>query len=189
MIYWRAMSENMKRKEESAFARMLLEDALKKEYGMEILPEIQTNEFGKPFFTAFPDIHFNYSHTKNAAACVLSDSEAGIDLERVRRYNEKTARRFCSDKEWNWLQNQENMDSEWIRIWTRKEAYVKYLGKGIRMDLRSVDTFDVLRENKQGQNGGTPDSAGEIQMQSFFIEDSWLTVCGFFKETETICCI
>lgn len=189
MIYWRAMPENMKRKEESAFARMLLRDALKKEYGIETLPEIQADKFGKPFFTEFSDIHFNYSHTKNAAACVLSDREAGIDLERVRRYNEKTARRFCSDREWNWLQDQKDMDSEWIRIWTRKEAYVKYLGRGIRMDLRCVDTFDILRDNKQKQTGEKAESADKIQMQSFFIEDSWLTVCGFSRKIETICCI
>ena len=104
MIYWRTMEEGLKKAEQTAFARTLLLDALRKEYGITRLPEIARTPHGKPYFLNYPELYFNYSHSKHAAACVLSKQAVGIDLEQIRNYSEKTAQRFCSQGEWVWLQ-------------------------------------------------------------------------------------
>lgn len=125
MIYWRTMEEGLKKTEQTAFARTLLLDALRKEYGITRLPEIARTPYGKPYFLNYPELYFNYSHSKHAAACVLSKQAVGIDLEQIRNYSEKTAQRFCSQGEWVWLQRQPDLNKAWIQIWTNERSMVK----------------------------------------------------------------
>ena len=189
MIYWRKMPEGLTRKEESAFAQMLLKDALKREYQLPALPEIERSSYGKPYFPAFPELYFNYSHSKDGAVCVLAKNSVGIDLEKVRSYREKTVKRFCNEKEWNWLQKQETRDKEWIRIWTVKEAYVKYTGIGIRTDLRCLDISDALKVAAGEMAVVEPEPGKKVYIQSFFKENFWLSVCSSSIKCRTICCI
>ena len=179
MIYWRSMEAGMKKAEQTAFTRKLLLDALEKEYGMHRLPRMEHTTLGKPFFPDHPEIFFNYSHSKTAAACVLSRNPAGIDLERQRSYQEKMARRFCCEREWDWLQRQEDLDKAWIQIWTLKEAWLKYTGTGIRTDLQRVDVSDALRKEKKCEKRRMSENGQvlSVWMDSFFIEDFWLSVC------------
>ena len=55
---------------------------------------------GKPYFFRWPEIYFNLSHCRSACACILSDREAGIDVEHRFPYKESLARRVCHEKEW-----------------------------------------------------------------------------------------
>ncbi len=179
MIYWRSMKAGIRKTEQTAFTRKLLLDALEREYGIHRLPRMESTTLGKPFFPDHPEIFFNYSHSKTAAACVLSRNPAGIDLEQLRSYQGKTARRFCSEPEWNWLQSQEDLDKAWIQIWTLKEAWLKYTGTGIRTDLQKVDVSDALRKEK-GYEKRRMNEKGRmfsVWMESFFIEDFWLSIC------------
>lgn len=189
MIYLRKMPEGLTRKEMSDFAQMLLKDALKKEYRLSELPEIHRSSYGKPYFLNYPEIHFNYSHCRNGVVCALSKSEIGIDMETVRKYSEKTAKRFCSEREWAWLNKQDNLDKEWIHIWTMKEAYVKYTGAGIRMDLRCIDMADVLMSQTEESVKVWVGQEETVHIQSIFENDSWITVCGIFEKEKTIYCI
>ena len=180
MIYWRTMKEGLKKAEQTVFARELLLDALREEYGITRLPEISVTSYGKPYFFIYPELHFNYSHSKHAAACVLSKQAVGIDLEQVRNYSEKTAQRFCSQGEWIWLQRQPDLNKAWIRIWTMKEAWLKFRGTGLREDLRNLD-FTAALENTSAKNEVTMPEQGQDHtacMQSYFIEDFWISVCG-----------
>ena len=54
---------------------------------------------GKPSLAEHPDVHFNLSHAKGIAACVVSDSVCGIDCEAVRPYRENVVRRAFSEEE------------------------------------------------------------------------------------------
>ena len=180
MIYWRTMKQGLKKAEQIAFARNLLLDALKAEYGITRLPEIVRTPYGKPYFLNYPELHFNYSHSKHAAACVLSKQAVGIDLEQVRKYSEKTAQRFCSQGEWIWLQRQPDLNEAWIQIWTMKEAWLKYRGTGLREDLRDLDFTSVLKKIPE-QKEITVLEHGQAHtacMKSYFIEDFWMSVCG-----------
>lgn len=179
MIYWRFMEAGLKKAEQTAFAQELLLEALNREYGITRLPEVARTPLGKPFFSEYPEIQFNYSHSKRAASCILSRGAAGIDLEQVRRYQEKTARRFCCEQEWNWLQRQPDLDQAWIRIWTLKEAWLKYRGTGLRMDLQNLNISDALTKKADCEkvhvwaNG----QVFSVWMVSYFIEDFWISVC------------
>ena len=102
---------------------------------------------GKPYFKNYPEIRFSLSHSGNMAVLALSDSEVGIDIQENRGYIERIAKRFYHEQEWKILENKDSVsecEKLFYQIWTGKEAYIKYTGKGMRQDLRN---FYVDLEN------------------------------------------
>ncbi len=95
---------------------------------------------GKPSLKDYPDIHFSLSHSGNMAVLAVSDGEVGIDVQEHRGYNEKIACRFYHEKEIKILEAVSDLSEREIlfyKIWTCKEAYIKYTGKGMGQDLRN----------------------------------------------------
>ncbi len=121
-----------------AAAYLLLCEGLKKEYGITEKPVFEYGEHGKPAIVGHPEIHFNMSHCKEAAICVLSDKPIGVDIESIGRYSESLARYTMSDKEIVQIQQSERPDVEFIRLWTLKEAVLKCSGEGIKNDMKHV---------------------------------------------------
>ena len=107
---------------------------------------IDKNKYGKPFFVNFPKVHYNVSHTKGLIVCAISDSRVGIDVERIKPFNKRIVERFFSKNEREYIfASKENKDGRFAEIWTKKESYVKWLGKGVAIPFES---FDVLSFRK-----------------------------------------
>ena len=99
--------------------------------------------YGKPFLEDFPDIHFNISHASGAIICAVSDWPVGIDMEKKRKINRRIMNKFFTESERNYVFSENyQQDERFTRIWTMKEAYVKFTGKGLHQPF---DTFDVLK--------------------------------------------
>ncbi len=100
---------------------------------------------GKPYLPAHPDLCFNVSHSGALVLIGLSQGrEIGVDIEKVRerpRWRE-LAVRFFSFKEQAATRDLESF----LRIWTRKEAYLKLRGGGID---RALNSFSVLGEDSE----------------------------------------
>lgn len=110
-------------------ARRLLAFAAFQAWDWAELPELARGEKGKPFFPAHPERQFNLSHTDGFALCVLSDEgEVGVDIERVTERKENLPRYVMSEEE---LAGWDGTWEDFFRIWTIKEAYVKYRGGSI----------------------------------------------------------
>ena len=98
--------------------------------------------FGKP---ALDQLRFNMSHSHDLALfAVAADRELGVDVERIRAdfASEDIARRFFSRVEvaaFNALDKEQQV-AAFFRCWTRKEAYIKAIGRGLSEPL---DAFDV----------------------------------------------
>ena len=114
-----------------AAAFLLLMEGLRKEYGIDEPPLLDTGEHGKPFIVGRPDIHFNLSHCRCAAICVISDQPVGVDIETFRRYNASLVRYTMNDAEQIRIQQASRPEVEFTRLWTMKEAVVKRSGEGI----------------------------------------------------------
>jgi 4'-phosphopantetheinyl transferase len=101
--------------------------------------------FGKPALEADHALHFNLSHSNEMALLAVTlDAEIGVDVEHVRAdfASEEIARRFFSRAEvdvFNALPPEERV-AAFFRCWTRKEAYIKAIGKGLS---QALDAFDV----------------------------------------------
>lgn len=105
--------------------------------------QFEKNEYGKPYFAGATDFHYNISHTKNAVAVGVSKEPVGIDVEKIRDYKMKLANRFFCEAEVNYIKKEtENAPKHFYEIWTKKEAYVKWVGKGLSIPLNSFDVFD-----------------------------------------------
>lgn len=98
---------------------------------------------GKPVCRA-GDTAFSLTHADGFVLCAVSEENIclGIDAEPADRIPAQRALhmagRFFSDSEAASVTDAESF----LYLWTRKEAYVKYTGQGIRGDLRNVPTDD-----------------------------------------------
>ena len=122
----------------SVLAFVLLQRALRDEYGITEVPEFVYNEFGKPSLPNLP-IHFSLSHCKDAVACAVSDHNIGIDVEKIVPYNPDVARRVCTAAELKMLEQSESKDVEFIKLWTAKEAISKYEGMGLSLPFAKIE--------------------------------------------------
>ena len=127
----------------SVLAFVLLQRALREEYGITEVPEFVYNEFGKPSLPNLP-IHFSLSHCKDAVACAVSDYNIGIDVESIVPYNPDVARRVCTAAELEMLEQSDDKDVEFIKLWTVKEAISKYEGMGLSLPFAEIDTMNYL---------------------------------------------
>ena len=105
------------------------------------------NRFGKPFLNSDflkHDLRFNMSHSKNIALyCISYQKDVGIDIEYIREDVEfqQIIHRFFSHKEKEFIQKItiDKRREAFFRIWTRKEAVLKALGKGISFPIQMVN--------------------------------------------------
>jgi 4'-phosphopantetheinyl transferase len=90
-------------------------------------------------------LRFNLSHSRGLAICgVTRGQEIGVDVERVRTRVEidRIAQRFFSPREYQALRSidPERRREAFFRCWTRKEACLKAIGRGI---FSGSTRFDV----------------------------------------------
>ncbi len=104
--------------------------------------------YGKPLLadeTGASGLRFNLTHSHGLALlAVTRGREIGVDVERIRDNleGEKLAERFFSPREVAALRSlpPELRREAFFHCWTRKEAYIKAVGKGLSLPL---DQFDV----------------------------------------------
>ena len=89
---------------------------------------LERSQNGKPFF-GDSNLAFSLTHSKGYIAAALSDEgEVGIDIEASEYGGEKAQRLaqryFCDVEKEEFARAPESF----LRIWTKKEAYVKLLG-------------------------------------------------------------
>lgn len=119
-------------------AYQLLKRGLREEYGITENPVFEYNEHGKPSIIGHPEIYFNFSHCKDAVACVISDQPVGIDVESLREYKESLVRYTMNEEEIREIESSDDSARTFIRLWTMKEATIKLTGTGISDGMKSV---------------------------------------------------
>lgn len=101
----------------------------------------ERNSYGKPILKGFVNFHYNIAHTRNAIVIAVSNNPVGVDIEKIHKIdNEKIARRVFTYNEQQYVK-QDISGKNFYEIWTKKEAYVKYIGKGLSLP---INDFDVL---------------------------------------------
>ena len=147
------IDSSLPRAEASRVSRELLKALLQKNSITFDSPlELERDDHGRPF-PKDPSLRhlfdFNVSHAGNTVAVALAvrekDGESpriGIDVEiphpRIRKLS--LAERFFTENEQLLLRSSTHLDEDFLRIWTRKEAYLKYLGTGLAGQMQSADT-------------------------------------------------
>lgn len=101
--------------------------------GMPFDLPIRRSPKGKPFFPTMQNLYFNITHSRTHIAIALSDTPVGIDLEPLRPYPPMLVHRYFHRDEADYLDTlaDERKAEAFTRLWTLKEAYVKYTGTGM----------------------------------------------------------
>ena len=128
-----------------AAAYMLLCQGLRELYGITEPPVFAFGEHGKPFLAERPEIYFSLSHCREAAACAVSDSPVGIDVESLRSFSPSLLSRTMSAEESAVINTDDDPRRAFIRLWTQKEAYLKLTGTGLVDELPMVLTDAAAR--------------------------------------------
>lgn len=135
---------------------------------------VSLGEHGKPYFTTAINMHFSISHSGRYWACMLDSQNVGLDIEDMSRRNltakrlQDIAKRFFTEDEQilvigvqaelnelndlndseESILNEELLDNKtknkFFRIWTAKEAYMKFTGNGFS---EGFDKFSVLDDS------------------------------------------
>ena len=106
------------------------------------------NEHGKPFIEGGP--YFSISHCKNGIAVAVADEPIGIDIEHIRKADESLIERTMNAEESQRLManSQELRDRDFTRLWTQKEAVVKWQGTGIQSFEQLQTILSDLRDHE-----------------------------------------
>ena len=131
----------------SLAASLLLKKALEKE-GICYEEVCFAEEAGGKTKLLQKDLFFNLAHAQDLAVCVISDQEVGVDVERKdrpvgRKQNRKLqiAKKILTPEEWILWEKAGCQTEELISVWTKKESYVKMTGKGLTVNLTTIDTL------------------------------------------------
>lgn len=139
---------------------------------------------GKPSFseriTEKTGIFFNLSHSGNYLAGAFSDREIGLDIQTTSPPHGdvlRIARRFFTPDEYELLaavKDPENQLILFFRLWSIKEAYLKYCGCGLRADLNSflirpVPQIPSMQDERPDTQDKGMDTAAEIQKGSLSV--------------------
>lgn len=109
------------------------------------------NDYGKPYIDN--NIKFNISHSKDYIVYAFSCFDIGIDIEYMKeniKYKELIHRYFSKLEIEEFLTVSEEKQKEaFFNGWSRKEAYIKAVGKGLSIPLNSFDVS--LAPNKKAE--------------------------------------
>ena len=133
-----------------AEAYLLLKEGLGKDFGITDEVSFDYLEHGKPVLKEYPNIHFNLSHCAKGVLCVIDDQgPVGCDIEAAdRKIREPLLLKCCSEQEIEEIRHHSFPDRAFMRLWTRKEAVLKYTGQGLTQDLPTL-LSDKLLETVQ----------------------------------------
>lgn len=136
---------NLKKKE-SVCAKAVLCKVLEDTLGLKDYL-IGSDENDKPYLVS-GNLHFNLSHSGNYVLCVCGDERVGCDIQIVKSYNERIAKRFFNSEEYNLLCASDNKETDFTRLWTLKESVLKFQGTGISGGLDSYDFSEHCCKDK-----------------------------------------
>ena len=132
--------------------------------GVPISDQVFTkNEWGKPCLVSNA-VDFSLSHAGNFCVCALDSSPLGVDVELPRISIAVAARCFHPD-EAAFLQTlpEEAQKDELLRLWTAKESYLRYPGRGLRVPL---DSFCV-RLDENGASLQAPGASSALRLHEY----------------------
>lgn len=101
-----------------------------------VAPSLVYGANGKPYLADNPDTFFSITHSDKWVFLAVADGEIGIDAQAPRKVCPRLAARSTSPEELAWVK--ENTEPHFTRLWTMKEAYLKYTGTGLTVPIRSV---------------------------------------------------
>ena len=113
--------------------------------------KIINNKYGKPSYEN-SDIYFNKSHTKDLSVAIIDNKSCGIDIEKIRTFNELMANKICSNEEIEFLNGVSNKDYYFTLLWVLKESFLKCVGVGLSVPMKKINFIKHNKINLEMKN-------------------------------------
>lgn len=162
-------------------AELLLQYSLYHKMGRLEVVDFEYNQFGKPYLKHVNDFMFNITHSGRWVAIAYGSSEVGIDIEKIQDEKQDIVNKFFSMEEKEYINTVigEERDKRFTQIWTLKESYIKYIGRGLsgKLNLFSVNAIDGVVTEKNGK------IQSDLMLKSYlFNTEYYMSVCCHDKE-------
>lgn len=125
---------------------------------------------GKPFLVG--EGFVNWSYSEDWLVFVSGNVDVGVDVERFSGlpYDVSDYGFVLSEEESRRVMNVD----DFIRVWTRKESFVKLIGMGITDRLDVLDTY-AMEESR------------DVYFNAFVVEDRSVTLCTRVPVAVNVC--
>ena len=133
-IYYYKKEKNHKSKDTDEYIKKSVYD-----YTCNDTIKVMRTKQNKPYVD---DVFISVTHTDYFLIICVSDFEIGIDAERKDRYvknKKRIIRKYFSKNEAEYVVDS---DEKFIEMWVKKEAYLKFLGIGLK-GIKKADTFSL----------------------------------------------
>jgi 4'-phosphopantetheinyl transferase len=138
---------------------------------------------GEKPFIRFPvtQIRFNISHSGEWIMIALAFEELGIDIEKINSSFDFTILldEHFTNAEQQFIRNAENPQKAFYYLWTRKEALVKALGRGLQENLKTISVLEG--EEFKNLNPGT------WKIRTFILHEDYPVSLAYYGFPEEIC--
>jgi len=158
----RKVEESTTPRDDQVFLQNLLENIL--DHPKDSLT-FDRNPWGKPFLRDSPDpqLQFNISHSGGLTLFGFSRmGELGVDVEEItlRKDPDRLVRRFYSPAEQEYYFSRDPSERNLLfhTLWTRKEAVVKAMGRGLGLGLSTFSVVPLGEEKFTLQHRETGDT-------------------------------
>jgi len=108
--------------------------------------EIAYTQNGKPYPKTSPNIHLSISHSDTITVCAVSDSPVGIDVEKIRKFNNSVSEKIFGAEITHMLCKSKTPNEDFTVLWTEKEAVLKLTGEGISGIRKNINTNNYNTE-------------------------------------------
>lgn len=127
----------------SLYAKLLAKKCISTTLPMPLCDiHIQQKDLHKPVLTGSFNIDFSYSHTRSAILLGITfHGKIGVDIEALSDNIPECLHQFFHEQEINYIQKAAKPETAFFEIWTKKEAYTKYLGVGLSANLPAINTL------------------------------------------------
>ncbi|MED1790168.1 4'-phosphopantetheinyl transferase superfamily protein [Brevibacillus laterosporus] len=97
------------------------------------------NSFGKPYLLKPKGLFLNVSHSGKWVVCITHNQEVGVDIEKIRPVDIQIFERLFTVEEVRAINNKKKTERlyEYYQLWTKKEGFVKMIGRGLAIPLNS----------------------------------------------------
>lgn len=112
--------------------------------------EVEYRQEGAPFLNSYPDLNFSISHSGNYSAVVYSgvaNEIVGLDIEKIVPKNISAIASIGFTNEELYRIKKDGLDNNYdlelfLKIWTAKEAFLKYIGRGFHEPLKNISVLN-----------------------------------------------
>ncbi|MEI5995269.1 4'-phosphopantetheinyl transferase family protein [Candidatus Enterococcus mansonii] len=168
-------------KKRCLFGEILFRVMLWKQYDLHWKDiKIGRTNYGKPEILNQESIYFNISHSSDYVCCIISDDPVGIDIEKVSLEQDLSVfRNVFTQQEEEYIFKEsdgEEKHQKFYRLWTLKESYIKKIGLGLSISLKSFNI--VFNENRITVEDEDKQKLPEIFYQFLIDEQYYVSVCS-----------